>query len=351
MNNSYENNIILNSDLIGEDNPCYIIAEIGINHNGKISIAKKLIDIASECGANAVKFQKRDLESIYRKEILENPNLDSQGTEILIDVLKEVEFNREQYAELIKYCSDKKITFLCTPWDIESVNFLKNFNISGYKISSADMTNLPLIKSVIETKKPIIISTGMSTLEEIEKTINFIKKFNSKFAILHCNSTYPAPIETLNLKMIQFLKDKFSVNVGYSGHETSIFPTIAAANSGAVIVERHITLDKKMEGLDHAASLEPNEFRELVKGIRESEIARGKPEKRMTRGEILQREVLGKSLVSSKLIEIDDIFSEKNIEIKSPARGLSPQYYFELLGKKSKRKIEKGEYILEIDLD
>ena len=351
MEPSLENKIILDGTEIGDGNPCYIIAEIGINHNGDVLLAKKLIDVASKSGANAVKFQKRNLDLIYQKEILENPNLDSQGTEILIDVLKEVELDEIGYNEIIEYCKEKKITFLCTPWDHTSVDFLEKLNVAGYKVSSADMTNIPLIKYIANTKKPMIISTGMSTLEEIEKTVIFVKDLNAPFMLLHCNSTYPSPIDLLNLKMIHLLKQKFSVPVGYSGHETSIYPSITAANLGALVVERHITLDKKMEGLDHAASLEPNEFEQLIKGIRESELALGKAEKKMTRGEILQREVLAKSLVCSSVIEVGDIFSKSNIEIKSPARGLSPQYYYEILDKKSKRKIEVGEYILDSDLN
>lgn len=351
MEYNFENKITLDGTEIGNGKPCYIIAEIGINHNGNVSLAKKLIDVASKSGANAVKFQKRDLDMIYRKEILENPNLDSQGTEILIGVLKEVELGESEYKEIIEYCKEKKITFLCTPWDNVSVDFLEKFNVAGYKVASADMTNIPLIKYIANTKKPMIISTGMSTLEEIEKTVIFVKDLNAQFMLLHCNSTYPSPIDLLNLKMIHLLKEKFCVPIGYSGHETSIYPSITAANLGALVVERHITLDKKMEGLDHAASLEPQEFEQLVRGIRESELALGKPKKKMTRGEILQREVLAKSLVCSNTIEVGDMFSETNIDVKSPARGLSPQYYYEILNKVSKRKVEKGDYLLDSDLD
>ena len=350
MQYNFMDKINIDGTNVGIGEPCYVIAEIGINHNGKISLAKKLIDVASKCGANAVKFQKRDLNSIYRKEILENPNLDSQGTEMLIGILREVELEEEDYKEIIEYCKEKEITFLCTPWDKISVDFLERFNVPAYKIASADMTNFPLIKHISNTKKPMMISTGMSTLEEIEKTVNFVKSLNAQFVLLHCNSTYPSPIDLLNLKMIPFLREKFNVPIGYSGHETSIIPTLAAANMGAVIIERHITLDKKMEGLDHAASLEPDELKQLIQNIRESEVAYGKPEKKMSRGEILQREVLGKSLVCSNTIDVGEIFSEKNIEVKGPARGLSPQYYYEILNKKTKRKIEKGEYILDSDI-
>ncbi len=350
MEYSYKNKIEIDGTLIGYDKPCYIIAEIGINHNGDLLMAKKLIDVAVEAGANAVKFQKRHLESLYQKEILENPSLDSQGTEILIDVLNEVEFQENDFKNIVKYCKEKKITFLCTPWDIPSVDFLEQFNVSAYKIASADMTNFPLLQHISKTKKPMIISTGMSNMDEIEKTVNFVKKENIPFLLLHCNSTYPSPIELLNLSLIPVLREKFDVPIGYSGHESVIIPTVTAANIGAVIVERHITLDKTMEGLDQASSLEPDELKKLIQYIRESEKAKGTPIKKMTRGETLQREVLGKSIVCSSDIRENEIFSEKNIEVKTPARGLSPQYYYELIGKKSSRTIKKGEYLQLDDL-
>jgi len=335
---------------IGLDQPCYIIAEIGINHNGDIEIAKKLIDSAIEIGANAVKFQKRNLESIYQKEILDQPSLDSQGTEILIDVLKEVEFSEEDFQKIRNYCKEKKITFLCTPWDIPSVNLLEKLGVSAYKIASADLTNLPLISYIANLKKPLIISTGMSVMDEIEKTVNFVKEKQIQFSLLHCNSTYPSPVELLNLSLIPVLRKKFNVPIGYSGHESSILPSLTAANMGAVIIERHITLDKKMEGIDQASSLEPDEFKILIQNIRESEKAKGVPNKKMTRGEVLQREVLGKSIICSKPISKGELFSENNVEIRTPARGLSPQYFYKLIGKNSNRDIKKGDYIQEDDL-
>ena len=347
---NYKSKIEIDGVSIGYDEPCYIIAEIGINHNGDISIAKKLIDAAVESGANAVKFQKRNLESIYQKQILENPTLDSQGTEILLDVLNDIEFKEDDFQNILNYCKGKKITFLCTPWDIPSVDFLEKLKVSAYKIASADLTNFPLIRYISERKKPMIISTGMSTMDEIEKTVNFVKNENASFLLLHCNSTYPSPTELLNLNLIPVLQEKFNVPIGYSGHEIGIIPSITAANMNGVVIERHITLDKTMQGLDQAASLEPNEFKEMIQHIRESEKAKGTTVKKISRGETLQREVLGKSIVCSQNIKKDDIFSEQNIEVKSPARGLSPQYYYELLGKKSHREIKTGEYLQLDDL-
>ena len=345
MDYSFKNEIKFDDHVIGSEQPCFVIAEIGINHNGDLDTAKRLIDAAVSAGANAVKFQKRDLKSIYPSEILETPSLDSQGTEILIDVLQQVEFQEDDFKEIIDYCKKKQITFLCTPWDSPSVDFLEKLNVSGYKVASADMTNFPLIKYLSQTKKPLIVSTGMSTMDEIEKTVNFIKQQNVPFLLLHCNSTYPSAPEMLNLNLIPVLQKKFDVPVGYSGHESDIIPSITAANLGSVLIERHITLDKTMEGLDQSASLEPEEFKKLIEFIRLSEKAKGSPIKTMTRGETLQREVLGKSIICSTDIKKDEIFSEKNIQVKTPARGISPQYYYDLIGKKSPRDIKKNEYI------
>jgi len=345
-----ENLIKLGNDIIGTNQPCYIIAEIGINHNGKLELAKKLVDVAVEAGANAIKFQKRSLKDLYRNDVLVDPNIESQGLEILIQVLNEVELKDSDYEELVKYCKEKKITFLCTAWDSPSVDFLEKFDLPAYKIASADMTNFPLLQYTAKTNKPLIVSTGMSSLEEIEKTVTFLKEKNTNFILLHCNSTYPAPIDTLNLELIPVLYSKFAIPIGYSGHESGIVGTLTAANMGAVVIERHITLDKTMEGLDQAASLEPDEFKMLVKYIRESEKAKGKPIKKMTRGEILQKEVLAKSIVCISDINEGDIFSEKNLGVKGPAKGLSPQYFYDLLGKKCKRKIRKDQYVQDEDL-
>ena len=169
---------------IGNNLPCYIIAEIGINHNGKLELAKKLIDVAVDAGANAVKFQKRNLNELYKNNLLDDPNLESQGFEILVEVLREVEFNESEYNEIINYCKEKQITFLCTPWDISSVDFLEKFDVPAYKVASADMTNFPLLKYLCSKNKPLIISSGMSEMYEIENTVNFLKNYNVNFVLL-----------------------------------------------------------------------------------------------------------------------------------------------------------------------
>lgn len=345
-----DNKFVIGGTEIGKSFPCYIIAEIGINHNGSVELAKKLIDHAAESGANAVKFQKRDLDELYKHDVLKDPTIESQGLEILLSVLNEVEFKKSEYDEIVSYCKKKSITFLCTPWDRSSVDFLENYDIPAFKIASADMTNFPLLDYICTKKKPIIVSTGMSDMNEIEKTVNFLRNKNANFLLLHCNSTYPSPNELLNLNLIPELEKKFNILVGYSGHEQDIIPSLTAANLGAVLIERHITLDKTMDGIDQSVSLEPDEFKNLINYIRKSEIARGKPIKTMTRGEILQREVLGKSIICKKDIEFGEIFSQENIDVKGPAKGLSPQFFYDLIGKNSKRHMKKGDYLQTEDL-
>jgi sialic acid synthase SpsE len=350
MDYNYKNKICIDNIFIGIGEPCYIIAEIGVNHNGDVILAKKLIDAAIESGANAVKFQKRSLNDLYRTDALNDPNIESQGFEILLGELKEVELSKENYLEIIEYCKEREITFLCTAWDVPSVDFLESLNVPAYKISSGDMTNFPLIHHIAKLKKPLIISTGMSTLEEIEKTVNFVKNMQVQFILLHANSTYPSPIESLNLSLISHYRSKFNVPIGFSDHESGVIGSITAVNLGAVIIERHITLDKKMKGLDHSSSSEPKEFKEMIQLIRLSEKAVGKPIKKMTRAEVLQREVVAKSLICSSNINKGDTFSKDNIEVKGPERGLSSQYFFDIIGQESSRNIQKGEYLLKQDL-
>ena len=347
----YDQEINIENKIIGINQPCYIIAGIRVNHNGDLVLAKKLIDKSLEAGADAVKFQKRNLKSLYRKESLENPNSESQGFEILLAELKEIELTKDDYFDIVNYCKEKNITFLCTPWDTSSVDFLEEIKTPAYKIASGDMTNFPLIQYISKTGKPMIISTGMSKMEEIEKMVNFVKSLKSQFVLLHANSTYPSPIESLNVVLIPEYKKKFNVQIGFSDHEIGVIGSLTAVNMGAVILERHITLDKKMKGLDHSSSLEPHEFKELVTMIRLSEQAKGKPIKKMTRAEVLQREVVSKSIISVSEIAEGELFSEINMEVKGPEKGLSAQYFFDMIGKKSTRKIKKGQYLLDEDMN
>jgi len=342
--------IKIGNKIIGDGHPVLIIAEAGINHNGSLNIAKKLVDVAAEAGADVIKFQKRDLNSLYQKKLVENPNLDSQGLETLINVLKKVELSDSEYKELVAYCKQKGIMFLCTPWDKKSVDFLEKLNVQAYKISSADMTNFPLLKYIASRKKPMIVSTGMSHFEEIKLTVDFLKKLNANFMLMHTNSTYPAAFKDLNLNFIKTLKNNFQVPVGYSGHERGLVISATAVSIGANAIERHITLDRTMQGPDHAASVEASGLARLVKYLRTAELALGDGKKHFTRGEGLQREILGKSLIAIKDIKKGETITDEMVDAKSPGRGISPQLISVLVGKKAKRDIKADEFFADSDL-
>lgn len=335
---------------ISEDSPAFIIAEAGINHNGSLETAKRLVDVAVESRADCVKFQKRDIDSLYTKKILENPNIDSQGLYNLISVLKKVELSDNEYKELFDYCQKKGILFLCTPWDKKSVDFLESLGVQAYKISSADLTNIPLIKYISSKGKPMILSTGMSSNEEIKHTVSILKNIKTNFALMHCNSTYPSPYRDINLRFMQKLSGDYSVITGYSGHEKGISVTLAAVAMGAKIVERHFTIDKTMQGPDHSASLEPSELKELVSNIRIIESAMGHPHKKLSRGEILTREGLAKSIVSRAFIKKGEIIKENMLDVKGPGKGLSPQLLDKLINKPAKRDIKPDDLFLEEDI-
>ena len=335
---------------IGEGNPAFIIAEIGVNHNGSVDRAKKLIDAAAVAGADAVKFQKRSLPDVYQGEILDNPNLGEQSFQYMIPLLRDFEFSEETYYDLLDYAEKKGLIFLCTPFDLESRRFLGELGIPAYKVGSCDMTNLLLLEEIANTGKPMVVSVGMSTQDELDITVQFLKEKNAQFMLLHCNSTYPAPFEDLNLRFIQSLKERYEVPVGYSGHERGTAMAVAAVAIGACAVEKHITLDRGMEGPDHAASLEPEEFNTLVRDLRNLEMALGSGKKIFNRGEILNREVLAKSLVSATSISRGTTITREMVTAKSPGKGLSPQRLFDLVGRVADRDIQQDEAFLEEDL-
>jgi sialic acid synthase SpsE/sugar phosphate isomerase/epimerase len=328
----------------------FIIAEIGNNHNGDFERAKLMIDKAVEMGADCAKFQMRQIKEVYRKRSLEKSGEDL-GTEYIIDLLNKFELSIEQQRLLAKYCDEKGIMYMCTPWDKTSVDILESFNVPGYKVASADLTNLPLLDKLASTGKPLMLSTGMNTLEEVQITIDFLNQRNVKFVLLHCNSTYPAPLHDINLKWIDSLRGQHPL-VGYSGHERGISVSLAAVALGACVIERHFTLDRLMEGPDHAASLEFNEFKELINGIREIELALGSGNSRnLSQGEMINRENLGKSLVAAMKIDKGTILQEKHFRVLSPGQGLSPQKYEKLLGRELKRDMEEEDFFFETDID
>ncbi len=268
----------------------YIIAEIGINHNGSLETAKKLIDIAALSGCDAVKFQKRNPDVCVPEHQKGKMRETPWGTMTYLNYKYKVEFEKEEYDEIDRYCAEKGIQWSASPWDIDSLNFLMDYDIPWLKVPSAMITNEELMKACAVTGKKIIFSTGMSTYEEINQAVEWLQ--GCDIVMLHCNSTYPAPLEDLNLSCIRTLKDSYGCEVGYSGHEFRLGTTVAAVYLGATYLERHITLDRTMWGSDHMSSVEPQGLIKLVKGVRELELAYGDGIKKVTEGELGPRKKL-----------------------------------------------------------
>jgi len=274
----------------------------------------------------------RHLSQVYRQRSLTKSG-DDLGTEYVIDLLNRFELSVDQHRRLADYCMQTGIPYMCTPWDSKSVDVLEGFGVPAYKVASADLTNLPLLDRLARTGKPLILSTGMSTTEEVEITVAFLNKCGAQFALLHCNSTYPVPLHDINLKWMSALRSIHPL-VGYSGHERGINVSLAAAALDACIIERHFTLDRTMEGPDHAASLTQSEFASMVNGIREIEQSLGEGKVRqLSQGEMINRESLGKSLVAAVPLGKGTVLAAKHIKVRSPGQGLSPQRYEQLLGR------------------
>ncbi|WFU27834.1 N-acetylneuraminate synthase family protein [Bradyrhizobium sp. CB1717] len=337
--------------LLGEGEPCYVIAEIGNNHNGDFDRAIALVDAAVAAGADCAKFQMRKLDEVYRASSLSGKD-DDLAVEYTLDLLRRFELTTEQQKKIADYCASKGIQYLCTPWDAKSVAVLEGFGVQAYKVASADLTNLPLLARLAATGKTLIVSTGMSTTDEIRTAAKFLDDRNAGYVLLHCQSTYPAALHNIHLRFMETLRQIHPV-VGYSGHERGTAVSTAAVALGAVVIERHITLDREMEGPDHAASLEPEEFKALVTGIREVEAARGEKlaERALSQGELINRENLAKSLVAARDIEAGTVISDDDIAVKSPGQGLSPLKMPALIGKTLKRRMAADDYFFQSDLD
>jgi sialic acid synthase SpsE/endonuclease IV len=336
---------------IGPGEPCYVIAEVGINHNGDLAVAKALVDAAVDGGADAVKFQKRKLKETYREEIIDQPRHGEQGLQYIVPLLIEFELTDDQFRELFEYCRSRQITAMCTPWDRASVDFLETCDLAAYKIGSPDLTNFPLIEYVAATGKPMLLSTGMSTEEEVRRTLAFLEQHNAEYALFHCVSTYPAAPEEINLRFMERLREWSRRPVGYSGHDTGTAISLAAVAMGARLLERHLTLDRTMRGPDHKASLEPGAFAEQVRALREVELSMGVPHRWITRGETLNRRVLGKSLVAATDIPANTAIARAMLTSKSPGLGLSPQFVDKLVGRRLTRTIARDEMFHQSDIE
>lgn len=329
------NQIQIANKTIGEDSPTFVIAEAGVNHNGSVEIAKNLIDAAKEVGADAVKFQTFKTE-----------NLVSKSMKDFFEMVKKLELQENELKELIKYAKKKDIVLFSTPTDIESVDLLDDLNLPAFKIASGDLTFLPLIKHAASKKRPLILSTGMSYLCEIEEALNSVYQTNNKNIILmHCVASYPAPIEETNLNVMKTLKNAFNLPVGFSDHTPGYLVPIIAASMGATVIEKHFTLDKTMEGPDHKASADIKDFKKIVEGIRTLEKAKGSTIKRPVNSESEMKINFRKSLTSKEDLAKNSIITEKNIAIKRPGDGIPPKYIDCVIGKKIKKDLKTDETI------
>jgi len=340
--------IRIGDKLIGDGEPCFIIAEAGVNHNGDIELAKRLIDVAKEAGADAIKFQTFKADNVVTKNA---PKADYQikntnSYESQYEMIKKLELSEDEFRELHRYARKKGIIFLSTPFDFESADFLEELGVPAFKISSSDLTNLPFLEYIAEKGKPIILSTGMGTLGEIEEAINTIKNAgNEEIILLHCITSYPAKFENLNLRAIKTLKEAFKLPVGFSDHSLGIYAPIIAVALGAVVIEKHFTLDKNLPGPDHKASLDPQELKEMIKWIRLTEKALGDGIKRPTPEEEKIKKIVRKSIVAKVNIPEGTVLTEEMIAFKRPGTGIPPKYYKEILGKKARRNIKVDEII------
>ena len=334
-----------------ENSPTFIIAEIGNNHQGDVAFAKEMVESAIESGADCVKFQMRDMKSLYNFDE-DSKDVADLGSQYTFDLLSKYQLSNSELFEVFDFCKEKGVIPLCTPWDLSSLEKLNNYGIDAFKIASADLTNHALLEKAASTGKPLICSTGMSTEQEIKSSIEIMKKHKSKFVLLHCNSTYPAPLRDINLNYLSRLKDLTKFFVGYSGHERGINIAISSVALGAKIVEKHFTFDKKLEGNDHKVSLLPEEFKNMVDGIREIEEAAAPLKKRvLTQGEMINRDVLAKSLIAKEQILKGTTISRNLIGVKSPGNGLQPNSLNKLVGKKAFRDIKKGDFFYKSDIE
>ena len=331
-------------------NKVYIIAEAGVNHNGSVELAKKLIDVAVESGADAIKFQTFKADRLVSKTAkkADYQKKTTDAGESQYEMIKKLELDEAAHKLLTGYCQDKKITFLSTPFDHESIDMLDAFGMTIFKIPSGEITNLPYLRHLGSLRKKIILSTGMSDLNDVESALNvLIASGTSKqdITILHATTEYPCPVTEVNLRAMNTLKEKFGVNVGYSDHTQGIDIPVAAVALGACVVEKHFTLDRSMEGPDHKASLEPNELKLMVQSIRQVELALGDGVKRPTKGEMNNMAVARKSIVASRDIKAGEVFSLDTITVKRPGSGISPMRWDDVLGRVAKRDFLADELI------
>lgn len=327
----------------------FVIAEAGVNHNGSLSLAKKLVDVASDAGADCVKFQTFITKNIATKSAVkaEYQKRQTDAEESQYDMLKKLELSFDEFVQLSEYCKQKNIEFMSTAFDFTSIDFLDSLGVATWKIPSGDITNLPFLIKIAKLKKPVILSTGMSTMDEIRSAMSALKDNGAgELTVLHCTTEYPTPFSDVNLKAMQTMREELGVQVGYSDHTKGIEVPIAAVALGGIVIEKHLTLDRNMEGPDHKASIEPVEFKAMVTAIRNIELALGNGVKQPAESEIKNMPVARKSIVAQTNIKAGEIFTEGNLTVKRPGEGLSPMTWFDVIGKVAPRDFEEDELIV-----
>ena len=338
------------SFLIKPDRKVFIIAEAGVNHNGNLQLAKRMVDIASDAGADAIKFQTfstKDMisASTPKAKYQKDP---SNPKESQKEMLKRLELNPYSHKELVKYCKEKGITFLSTPFDIGSVNLLNKLGMRIFKVPSGEITNLPYLKKIGNLKKKIILSTGISSMEEISEALTILTKNGTPkkdITVLHCNTAYPTPMKDTNLLAMLTIRDNFKISVGYSDHTKGIEVPIAAVALGANVIEKHFTLDRNLKGPDHRFSIEPKELKEMVMSIRNIEKALGDGSKNPSKSELKNRIAVRKSIVATRNIKKGEFFTKENLAVKRPGSGISPLTWDSVIGKKAVKGFRKDELI------
>lgn len=322
-----------------------IIAEAGVNHNGSLERAKELIVEASRAGADYIKFQTFKAETLVSKDAqkAEYQVKNTGDNSSQFDMLKKLELSEEDHFELIDYCNQNNIKFMSSPFDVISIQFLNKLNLDFFKIPSGEITNYPFLKEIAKYDKPIILSTGMSTIQEIEDALNVLS--GKEVYVLHCNTEYPTPMSDVNLRAMNTIGEKFNVEIGYSDHTIGIEVPIAAVALGARVIEKHFTLDKNLPGPDHKASLEPHELTEMIKSIRNIEVALGSVEKKPSLSELKNKDIARKSIVASADIAEGEVFTEDNITTMRPGSGISPMKWNDVISKTAKRSFRKYEVI------
>lgn len=323
-----------------------IIAEAGVNHNGSVALAKQMVDAAKEAGADYIKFQTFIPKKLVSK-FAEKADYQKETTgsgESQLEMLEKLALTQKDFTELNRYCREKHIGFLSTPFDLDSIEFLDTFDMDFWKLPSGEITNLPYLEKIGQTRKPVVMSTGMSSLQEVKDAAAVLRKAGAKeITLLHCNTQYPTPMEDVNLRAMQTLEKELNLPVGYSDHTQGIEIPVAAVAMNACIIEKHFTLDRSMEGPDHKASLEPDELNAMVQAVRNVEQALGNGKKEPSPSELGNISVVRKSIVAKCSIKKGDTFTEDNLTVKRPGNGISPMRWHEMIGKQAERDFAEDE--------